>query len=198
MGDVNTAIDSLAQRDGDSPVLEAETPSLTVDANGGVSPEIRGACQALRSIRIKSLDSFTPDAVARARSLGFATVVFSNQSGVARGLFDEDAVRAVNHAVEGQLLAANAGAVIDRQEFCPFHPEGTIERYRCDSELRKPKPGMIYSAADALTLDLTRSWVIGDAPRDIEAGRAAGCRTILFRPPDVPVSPAAMTTSSSR
>jgi hypothetical protein len=57
--------------------------------------------------------------------------------------------------------------------------------------MRKPSPGMILNAAEALALDLSRSWVIGDAPRDIEAGHKAGCRTILFTDPNLKSSPAA-------
>lgn len=135
------------------------------------------------------------DAIARARELGFAAVVVSNQSGVARGLFEEDAVHAVNAKLDELLAAANPHAVIDRHEFCPYHPEGTIDRYRQDSDLRKPKAGMILQAAEAMALDLSRSWLIGDAPRDVEAGEAAGCRTILFTPSDVAPSPAAGNSS---
>ncbi|HEX3357196.1 MAG TPA: HAD-IIIA family hydrolase, partial [Tepidisphaeraceae bacterium] len=113
------------------------------------------------------------DAISRTRALGYATVVISNQSGVARGMFTEADVRAVNMRLEDYLLEENPNAVIDRQEFCPFHPDGVVERYRRDSDLRKPKPGMIIKAAELLKLDLSRSWVIGDAPRDIEAGHAA-------------------------
>ena len=131
------------------------------------------------------------DAVARTRQLGFATVIFSNQSGIAHGLFDEEAVQAVNARVAHLLLKQNPGAIIDRQEYCPTHPRGIIERYRHDNR-RKPGPGMIYSAADALALDLENSWVIGDAPRNIEAGRRAGCKTILFADPDLPPSTAAV------
>jgi D-glycero-D-manno-heptose 1,7-bisphosphate phosphatase len=130
-------------------------------------------------------------AVARARLLGYATIVFSNQSGVARGMFGEDAVHAVNARLDELLAEQNHSAVIDRHEFCPFHPQGTVEQYAKESDLRKPAPGMIHRAAEALALDLSRSWVIGDAPRDIEAGRAAGCRTILFQDPSLPASPAA-------
>jgi D-glycero-D-manno-heptose 1,7-bisphosphate phosphatase len=137
------------------------------------------------------LMSGAADAVARARSLGFATIVISNQSGVARGMFTEDDVDEVNRRMDKLLLETNSGAVIDRHEFCPFHPEAAVEVYRQDSDLRKPKPGMILSAARKLALDLPRSWVIGDAPRDIEAGKAAGCRAILLKPADVAESPAA-------
>ncbi len=131
------------------------------------------------------------DAVARARQLGYAVVVFSNQSGVARGLFAEDDVHAVNARLDEMLKEANPDAVLDRHEFCAFHPEATLEEYRRDSDMRKPRPGMIYQAAEKLALDLGGSWVIGDAPRDVEAGRAAGCRTILFHDPNLPTSPAA-------
>jgi len=138
------------------------------------------------------------DAVARARHLGFAVVVCSNQSGVARGLFSEDAVHAVNARIDDLLREGTASAVIDRHEFCPYHPEASIEAYRRDSELRKPKPGMILAAAQKLALDLSRSWVVGDAPRDIEAGKAAGCRTILVQDPNLNPSPAAGADSAVR
>ncbi len=136
------------------------------------------------------------EAVARLRSLGFLTVVFSNQSGVARGLFDEAAVQSVNKRLDELLQQSNPAAILDRHEYCPFHPEAVVEKYRMESELRKPKAGMIYRAHHALDLNLGASWVIGDAPRDIEAGRTAGCKTILFQPPGVSASPAAAESRS--
>ena len=131
------------------------------------------------------------EAVARVRSLGFAAVVFSNQSGVARGMFTEEAVHAVNSRLDELLSEEDPAAVIDRHEFSPHHPEATVEKYRVDSDLRKPKPGMIFQAAKALSLDVRRSWVVGDAPRDVEAGKAAGCRAILLKMPSLKASPAA-------
>ncbi|HWE01349.1 MAG TPA: HAD-IIIA family hydrolase [Tepidisphaeraceae bacterium] len=135
------------------------------------------------------------DAVARVRGMGFVAITFSNQSGVARGLFAEEAVHAVNARLDELLQEEDRAAVIGRHEFCPFHPDGIVEKYKIDSDLRKPRPGMILQSADRLDLDLTRSWVIGDAPRDIEAGKAAGCRTILFSDPKLPTSSAAAETS---
>jgi histidinol-phosphate phosphatase family protein len=129
--------------------------------------------------------------VAKARQLGFLVIVISNQSGVARGMFTEEAVWAVNTRLNELLKAAKSTATIALHEYCPYHPDAKVEKYRQDSPLRKPKPGMILAAADKLKLDLGRSWVIGDAPRDIEAGRAAGCRTILYKNPALPPSPAA-------
>lgn len=133
-----------------------------------------------------ALISGAAEAIARLRRLGYAIVVCSNQSGVARGYFNEDAVRAVNQRMEQLLVESNPAALIDRQDFCPFHPEAKIEAYRQDSPLRKPKPGMLLQAAKALDLDLPRSWMIGDTGRDIDAGHAAGCRTILIRDPTLP------------
>ena len=106
-------------------------------------------------------------------------------------MFSEDDVRAVNERLDQLLRAQNADALVDRHEYCPFHPDATVDEYRQDSDRRKPGAGMIHSAVDALSLDLEKSWVIGDAPRDIEAGVAAGCHTILYRDPNLPRSPAA-------
>jgi D-glycero-D-manno-heptose 1,7-bisphosphate phosphatase len=136
------------------------------------------------------------DAIARARSMGFATVVVSNQSGVARGMFDEEAVHSVNHRIDELLRSGNPSAVIDCHDFCPFHPEASVEQYRVNSDLRKPMPGMILRAAEKLALDLNGSWIIGDAPRDIEAGSAAGLRTILLKPEGIATSPAVAHSSN--
>jgi D,D-heptose 1,7-bisphosphate phosphatase len=137
-------------------------------------------------------------AIARVRELGYRVVIISNQSGVARGMFGEDAVESVNQRMEELLEQSDRGALIDRHEFCPFHPQATVEKYRQDSDLRKPRPGMILRAARALNLDLGSSWVVGDAPRDIEAGIAAGCRTIWVADPSLAPSPAALQKSSVR
>ena len=128
-------------------------------------------------------------AVAAVRRAGFAVVVVSNQSGVARGLFDEAAVRAVDQRMADLLRADDADAAVDLHLYCPFHPQAVVPAYRQDSPLRKPRPGMLLAAAERLSLDLSRSWLVGDAARDVEAGRAAGCRTVRFTPPGVAASP---------
>jgi len=136
------------------------------------------------------------EAVARGRAMGFSIVTISNQSGVARGLFTEEDVVAVDEKMDALLQQENAQAKIDRHEFCPFHPEAVVEKYRQESELRKPAPGMILRAAEELDLDLSASWVIGDAPRDVESGHAAGCRTILIDNAALSTSPAALLQST--
>ena len=135
------------------------------------------------------------DAVAKARQYGFKVFTISNQSGVARGLFDEAAVRSVNARLDEMLQRANGAALIQAHEYCPHHPEAQVEAYRLDCEDRKPRPGMLKRLAQKFNLDLNRSWVVGDAPRDIEAGKLAGCRTILFTDPNLPASPSASAES---
>ncbi len=137
-------------------------------------------------------------ALSALRGLGYRLIVVSNQSGVARGMFDEAAVEAVNQEMSRQLKEL-AGAYVDASYYCPYHPEAPVQEYRIDHEWRKPKPGMLKQAAADFGLDLAQSWMVGDQSRDIGAGAAAGCRTILLRDPDrspaqdtdmsVPVSP---------
>lgn len=121
------------------------------------------------------------EALRRIRAAGYRAVVVTNQSGVARGRITEGQLVAV-HARLRELLGAE-GAELDAIYHCPYldGPEAVVAAYRRDSDLRKPRPGMLLLAARELGLDLARSWMVGDSARDVEAGRAAGCRTILIR-----------------
>jgi len=120
------------------------------------------------------------ESVARLREAGYPVVVVSNQSGVARGYFTEDDLTAVHRRMQQLLGEQNAG--VDAIYYCPFldGEEAKVERYRRDSHLRKPKPGLLLMAADEINLELSKSWMVGDALKDAQAGRAAGCRTILI------------------
>ncbi|MBP7669519.1 MAG: HAD family hydrolase [Candidatus Eisenbacteria bacterium] len=114
----------------------------------------------------------TGEAMRSARSAGFALVVVSNQSGIARGFYGPADVTRVHERV-AELLAIE-GALIDRFFFCPHHPDFTGP-CRC----RKPEPGLLLQAAHCLNLDLGRSFLVGDTIEDLQAGARAGCRTIL-------------------
>jgi histidinol-phosphate phosphatase family protein len=116
------------------------------------------------------------DALRRLHDRGWPLIVITNQGGVARGRYDEDAVRAV-HARAEELLG---GVPMLDWLWCPWHPEGTVPEYTGEHPWRKPAPGMLIEAAARHDLDLGRSWMIGDQDRDIAAGRAAGCRTVLL------------------
>jgi len=117
------------------------------------------------------------------RQAGYKVVVVTNQSGVARGLLTEEALAGIHAEMRRQL--ANKGAHLDGIYYCPYHPEGTVERYAVDSDLRKPKPGMLLKAAKDMDIDLVASWMVGDSARDIEAGQRGGCRTVRVRFPSV-------------
>ena len=135
--------------------------------------------------------------VAGARELGFAVVVVSNQSGVARGYYTEADVRAVDARLDGLLWSADRGAKVDHHDFCPHHPTHGVAPYRADCDCRKPRDGMLRRSADLLGIDLSQSWSVGDAPRDVAAGRSAGCRTILLSVPGLAPSPAASADSTA-
>ena len=120
-----------------------------------------------------------PEGLMRLRNAGFRLVVVTNQGCVARGVCSEEDVDKVHHAISTLIdHEAKQQGMIDRFYYCPFHPEGSIDEYRREHSWRKPQPGMIFQAARDLGLDLTRSWMIGDQDRDIQAGSAAGCRTV--------------------
>ncbi len=121
-----------------------------------------------------------PGALSGLRALaaaGFELIVVSNQSGVARGLFAEDALLRVELRIFE--LASPAGITFAGFYWCPHHPEGTIARYAIGCNCRKPAPGLLYRAAADLGIDLGASWMVGDILNDVEAGRRAGCRTVL-------------------
>jgi len=108
-------------------------------------------------------------------------VIVTNQSGVARGFITEQQLENIHQELKRQLAAENAA--IDGLYYCPYHPDGEVKDFSLESNLRKPNAGMFFQAEEDLDIDLTQSWMIGDSYRDIQAGKAAGCHTILV---DVP------------
>ncbi|MCE5341122.1 MAG: D-glycero-beta-D-manno-heptose 1,7-bisphosphate 7-phosphatase [Planctomycetaceae bacterium] len=113
------------------------------------------------------------------RKMGYKLVVITNQSGIARGIFNENTLTQVHEKLK--ILLAEQNSYLDRIYYCPYHPEGVIEKYRKDSDWRKPKPGMLLAASKEMKIDLKNSWMIGNDFRDIGAGKAAGCKTILVK-----------------
>lgn len=117
------------------------------------------------------------DGIARLSRAGFAIVMFTNQSAVARGLITESEL-AVIHARLQEMLASE-GAHLDAIYYCPHHPTEGVGAYRVECDCRKPKPGLVLRAAAEMNLDLAQSWCVGDMERDLQAGAAAGLPGIL-------------------
>jgi D,D-heptose 1,7-bisphosphate phosphatase len=118
------------------------------------------------------------DGLRRLHEAGYKLFVITNQSGVARGYFEETALAIVEQHLMQEL--AQFGIPLAGFYYCPHHPEGTIAPYAINCNCRKPEPGLLLQAAEEHQLDLAASWFIGDILHDVGAGRAAGCRTILI------------------
>lgn len=119
------------------------------------------------------------DAIRLCNESGWLVFVITNQSGVARGYYDEAAVGRFHDAMRTDL--ATRGARIDDIRYCPHHPAGSVPGYDRDCGCRKPAPGMLLDLMAAWPVDRARSVVIGDRTSDLEAGRAAGLRASLFQ-----------------
>ncbi len=109
---------------------------------------------------------------------GFLLIVVTNQSGVARGKFDLSAVSLFNSQLEKEI-ARQGGPVIDGFYVCPHHPEGIVEAFKKRCDCRKPSPGLILQAAKEHSIDLKKSWMIGDKDSDVQCAKNAGVRAIL-------------------
>lgn len=112
-----------------------------------------------------------PEALARLARTGFLLAVVSNQRGVARGQVTTAALRAIERRIQTDLEPY--GCRIDAFSYC-------LHDLDAGCACRKPRPGMLLDLAASLDVDLASSWMVGDAASDVEAGRAAGCRTALI------------------
>ena len=118
------------------------------------------------------------DALLLLSGLGYELIVVSNQPGVALGLFPPGALVAVEEHLNDLFLTH--GFKLTDCYWCPHHPEGVVADYALTCACRKPMPGLLHAAAAEHGIDLARSWLIGDILDDIEAGKRAGCRTVLL------------------
>ena len=117
-------------------------------------------------------------AVKRLGGLGYLIVVATNQSGIARGLYDDATFKILSDWMVGEL--AREGARIDAVYYCPHHPTAGLGELRAICACRKPAPGMLTAAGADYRIDATRSFFIGDKDIDVEAAAAAGMRGLKF------------------
>jgi len=136
---------------------------------------------------LRDIDQFellpgVTDAVKLINSSGYLTIVVTNQPVIARGEVTVPELQLIHNKME-TLLGAE-GAYLDAIYYCPHHPhkgyEGEIPELKIECECRKPKPGMLLQAAKDFNISLADSWIIGDGENDVEAGKAAGCGTVLI------------------
>jgi D,D-heptose 1,7-bisphosphate phosphatase len=118
------------------------------------------------------------EAIRAATDAGWHVFVVTNQSGVARGHYDEAALATLHEWMSDEVR--RAGGTIDDIRYCPFHPDATVPAYRRDSDWRKPAPGMLLDLMRAWELDPARCVLIGDQPTDMAAAAAAGIAGIRF------------------
>ncbi len=124
---------------------------------------------------IKTPDEWIPipgslEAIAKLNQTGHQVVVATNQSGIARGLYDEKTLAAIHAKM--QRMLAQVGGHLDGIFYCPHHPDD-----QCDC--RKPKPGLMHQVASVLQTDFSDALMVGDAERDIDCAHAAGCPAVL-------------------
>lgn len=150
-------------------------PAVFFDRDGVLN---RDAGYLFEASKFKWIDG-AREAVRLVNEAGYFAFVVTNQSGVARGFYQESDVEALHRWMADELAAV--GARIDAFEYCPDHPDGVIERYRRDSDRRKPRPGMIIDLMKRFPVAADRSILIGDQPRDLDAARSAGVHGLLFR-----------------
>ncbi|MBW2093630.1 MAG: HAD family hydrolase [Deltaproteobacteria bacterium] len=148
-------------------------PAVFIDRDGTINEQ-------MGYINHPSRFTLLPRAAEAIKALnqsGFASIVVSNQSGVARGYFPLDLVHEV-HGLMGKLLSKE-GARLDGVFFCPHHPQGIVPEYAISCDCRKPGTGLLEQARNELDLDMGESYVIGDRCQDLEMARRAGLEGVL-------------------
>ena len=135
---------------------------------------------------LKNIDDFellpgVAEAIEKINNSGYLAIVVTNQPVIARGEVTYDQLAEIHYKME--TLLGETGAYIDGLYYCPHHPhkgfDGEIPELKIECDCRKPKPGMLFEAAQDFNIDLTSSWMVGDGENDIQAGKAAGCKTVL-------------------
>ena len=143
-------------------------PALFLDRDGVIVEERN----YLREPESVMLIESAAETIRYANREGVPVVIVTNQAGIGRGYYDWHAFEAVDREISRRLNEREAK--IDAVLACPFHPEGKNPWRHQEHPARKPRPGMLFAAAELLNLRLSESWIVGDHSTDIEAGRAAG------------------------
>ena len=147
---------------------QGKRAALFLDRDGVLVEEVR----FLHRVEDARLIPGAARVVARANACAVPVVVVTNQAGIAYGYYGWDAFMRVQEKILADLAAD--GAFVDGVFACPHHAEGRPPYDHPDHPARKPNPGMLFSAAGMLSLDLAASWMVGDRADDLKAARNAG------------------------
>ena len=150
-------------------------PAVFLDRDGTLIEDV-GYLDSLSRV---AFYPWTVDAIRMLNRVGLPVVVVTNQSGVARGMFDVALVDETHGVIDARLAAG--GARVDAYYYCPHHPDGLVAAYARSCDCRKPGRGMIDQATADLGLDPAQSFVVGDTWTDVQLGRTVGARSILVR-----------------
>ena len=158
--------------------LKNKQRALFLDRDGTINKHVG----FLRDVEEFSLLQGVTEAVRKINNSEYLAIVVTNQPVIARGEVTIESLKLIHNKME--TLLGKEGAYIDAIYYCPHHPdngfEGEITELKIECNCRKPKPGLLIRAAEDFNIDLSNSWMIGDEERDIKAGKAAGCRTVLI------------------
>ncbi len=147
--------------------------AIFLDRDGTINEDVNFLSSPEQIILI----DHSAEAIKEANEIGLKVIVFTNQSGIARGYFTEEDLEKIHRRLDE--LLAEKGAKIDAYYYCPHHPTEGKGDYKIECECRKPKDGMLKRASREQNIDLKNSFVVGDKCVDIEAGKRAGATTIL-------------------
>lgn len=153
--------------------MSGSSVAIFLDRDGTINEDVNFLSKPEQLILIDG----SAEAIKEANELGLKVIVFTNQSGIARGYFTEDDLHKVHKRLDE--LLAQKGAKIDAYYYCPHHPVEGNGEYKVECECRKPKDGMLQRASREQNIDLKKSFVIGDRCIDVQAGKTAGATTIL-------------------
>jgi D,D-heptose 1,7-bisphosphate phosphatase len=154
--------------------MNQQHKAIFIDKDGTLIPDIPYNV----NVDLISIEPETIEGLQIMKALGFMLFIVSNQSGVARGYFNEADLEKVADKIESLLKPHQI--YLDGFYYCPHYPNAVIKEYAISCNCRKPLPGLILKAAKQFKINFTRSWMIGDILNDVEAGKRAGCKTILL------------------
>ncbi len=154
-------------------------PALFVDRDGVINKMVKyeGVFDSPLVIDDVKLLPGIVDIIKWANKNGFPVIEISNQPGVAKGKMSKVSQQSIEKRVH--VLLKKKGAKINKIYICPHHPKGVVKKFAIVCDCRKPKPGLILRAASDLNIDLEKSIFMGDSSTDVEAGKAAGVKTII-------------------